>query len=108
MNNGFWKGDALALTLEQSAQAGKHLRDVNELGEVIEELKRARKNLIDDVSANLAEKYALREALKKLDPKHPLLTNADLRSRIHEAGKRATLIANDFEGARQAGATFKY
>lgn len=61
-----------------------------------------------DNAANLAEKCALRAALRRLAPDHPLLTNADLRDKIHQAGVRAFSITNEWAAAREAGETFKY
>lgn len=61
-----------------------------------------------DNSGNLAEKYALRAALAKISPNHPLLTNAALQEKIRESGKKAVSITNDYDAARDVGTTFKY
>lgn len=73
-----------------------------------ERLNAAVTELSEDNAANLAEKYALRAALAKVQPDHPLLTNAELRDRIHKAGIRAVALANTWDAAREAGETFRY
>lgn len=59
-------------------------------------------------AGNLAEKHALREALRKLQPDHPLLVNTSLQERIKEAGRRAMTFSDDWDAARQAGESFQY
>jgi hypothetical protein len=53
---------------------------------------------------HIAEKQALRIALSRLSPNHPLLTNATLRKRVQDAGHQATTE----EAARAAGSAVKY
>lgn len=48
--------------------------------------------------AMLAERQALREALRKFDPNHPLLVDKKLRESIQDAGERA-FMANDGDTA---------
>jgi hypothetical protein len=62
---------AMSRTLAMSSAA--HRRDVTEA--------------YCSVAEQLSEKYALREALRKFDPNHPLLVDADLREKIQEAGR---------------------
>ena len=60
-------------------------------------------------AANLAEKHALRVALAKLDPKHPLLSNAHLRERIHRAAEQVYAISSSsWDDIAKAGRDFKY
>lgn len=59
-------------------------------------------------AANLAEKQALRGALQKLAPTHPLLTNTVLQEKIKEAGRRALALTDDWTAARDAGGSFIY
>lgn len=102
-----WKADAIAGGLNEAAAgiraeaaAKAHMRDVDAL--------LAAKNTIANWNAgNLAEKQALREALRKLDPKNPLLVNEDLQARIKAAGQRAYGMTDDWDAAREAGGTFR-
>lgn len=59
-------------------------------------------------AGNLAEKQALRAALRKLSPDHPLLTNTLLQEKIKEAGRRALALTDDWDAARDAGDSFRY
>lgn len=59
-------------------------------------------------AGNLAEKHALRAALEKLAPSHPLLINIVLQEKIKEAGRRAVTLTDDWDAARDAGASFRY
>lgn len=106
MSKGWLAGEYIAAGIEQAgagaraAAAGQaHLDDVTALARA--------KNVISNWNAgNLAEKQALREALRKLDPKHPLLVNTDLQERIKAAGQRAYGMTDDWNAAREAGGTF--
>ena len=64
--------------------------------------------LEDTNAANLAEKAALRVALGRYAPRHPLLTDKSLQERIQRAGTMALRHADNWDAARDAGATFKY
>jgi hypothetical protein len=59
-------------------------------------------------AANFAEKHALRVALAKLDPKHPLVVNKVLQEKIKSAGRRALDITSSWNAVAEAGQTFKY
>ncbi|MEJ8837550.1 hypothetical protein [Ramlibacter sp. AN1133] len=93
-------GDAAGAKARE-LQSRREARDAEQLNEAVSKLR-------EDNAANLAEKYALRAALAKLDPDHPLVVNAALRERIHQAGIRAIALTNDWEAAREAGETFRY
>lgn len=108
MGNGFWAGDAIAQSMETSIAAQVDAEDAKRNLNQIETIVKLKTQAEDDVAANLAEKLALRTALAKLDPKHPLLTNASLRERIQEAGVRANRLTNNYDAAREVGKTFKY
>lgn len=107
MSKGLLAGDNIAMGMEQAfagirAEAeAKH--ELERTRRLVAEIKRAE----DDIAANLAEKQALREALRSLDPKHPLLTNIALQEKIKEAGRRALAMTNNFDSARDAGGSFK-
>jgi hypothetical protein len=83
------------------AAAATELRRMQKIAANVEELELSN-------AGNLAEKHALREALAKLDPNHPLLQNVMLQEKIKEAGKRALAMTQDWDAARRAGSTFKY
>lgn len=66
-----------------------------------------KKNLTN--AANFAEKHALRAALSKLDPSHPLVTNKALQEKIQDAGERIAVISDfDYDAISKAGRDFKY
>jgi hypothetical protein len=108
MNRGFWAGDAIAQSLESSIKAQSDLAQTERILENLKRLERDLEKTTMDNAANLAEKYALREALSRLDPRHPLLTNQALRERIHMAGEQAMAISRNYNDARDVGKTFKY
>lgn len=95
--SGFWAGDAIAQSLDNA-----------QLQRALNQQKENYNELAADNAANLAEKQALREALRKFDKNHPLLTDAGLQERIKNAGIRAMSIADDWAACREAGASFKY
>lgn len=108
MSRGWLAGEYIAAGIEQAgagaraAAAGQaHLDDVMAL-------KKAKERIEDANAGNLAEKHALRAALRELNPNHPLLQNVSLQERIKDAGIRAVAMTNDFDAARNAGETFKY
>ena len=106
--NGWLAGEYIAAGIEQ---AGAGIRANAAATERLKSTQKLIKKLEDTESfnaGNLAEKQALREALKKLDPKHPLMTSADLRSKITNAGMKAFSITKNWDAARDAGGTFKY
>lgn len=105
--SGFWKGEAIAAGIAEGiaglrAEADAQ-RDLDRTRRLVAEREEA-----ESVNAmNLAEKAALREALKKFDPNHPLLTNKLLQEKIQQAGARALAMTNDQNAARAAGASFR-
>lgn len=58
-------------------------------------------------AGNLAEKLALRKALRKLDPKHPLLTNQELVRRLHKSAQSAFAINRNWDDCRAVGENFE-
>lgn len=108
MSKGFWAGDAIATGIEMAnmgvranAEADASLARTKELVRTIDLLR-------DGNAGNLAEKHALRVALRKLDPKHPLLTNTMLQEKIKDAGKRVMAISDSWDDVRAAGENYKY
>jgi hypothetical protein len=91
-------GDA-AEAQGRAIEAQRRLADMQAIEMRIEDLRMAN-------AGNLAEKQALREALAKLDPRHPLLLNTMLREKIQEAGRKALSLTNDWDAAREAGKSF--
>lgn len=86
----------------------KQIRRAKQQAEEHQELLERMNTAENDVAANLAEKYALREALAKADPNNPLLTNRLLLEKIQNAGERAFTLTRSYNAAREAGKTFKY
>lgn len=106
--SGWLKGEYIAAGIDQAAAgiraeaaADAHLSDVRKLA-------RQRDEMESHNAANLSEKHALRAALRKADPNHPLLTNTSLQERVKAAGSRALAMTNDWNAVREAGETFKY
>ncbi len=105
MSKGFWAGEAIATGLELAAAESGRLaawQTANKLRQQLDELALGN-------AANLAEKGALRKALARYDPKHPLLTNAHLKERIHRAGERVYLLSEStWTDVLNAGRDFQY
>lgn len=59
-----------------------------------------------ETAGNLAIRYALQGVIQAFAPDHPLLADANLRSRIVEAGATALRLTNNWDAAREAGRTF--
>ena len=60
-------------------------------------------------AANYAEKQALRAALERLDPNHPLIVNKALQEKIQDAGERIAVMSNfDYDAILKAGRDYKY
>jgi hypothetical protein len=104
----FWTGDAIATGLELAAtqvQSAKHeaylVEKYNKLAQQYDEVS-------DANAGNLAEKIALRNALKELNPNHPLVANTALLERLRSAGKKALSLTNNWDAVREVGNTFKY
>lgn len=106
MSKGLLAGDNIAMGMEQ-AFAGMRAESESK-----RELERARKQaaahdeILNANAGNLAEKHALRAALRAVCPNHPLLTNISLQERIKDAGQKAFAITNRWDAAREAGETF--
>lgn len=67
-----------------------------------------REDLSKTALGHVAEVGALRAALSRFDPKHPLLVNSAIRQRIHAAGQRAFGAVDSEAEARKAGAGARY
>ena len=106
---GFWAGDAIAQAIDNAALADRYARSVDAAIERRKEADARYLELALTNSANLAEKHALRTALAKLDPRHPLLTNAHLRERIHHAAEQVYAISSSsWTDIANVGRDFKY
>ncbi len=111
MSKGFWAGEAIATGLELAAAENGRvvtLEALRQLRGKFDALSKEYDELAYSNAANLAEKGALRKALARYDPKHPLLTNAHLKERIHAAGERVFSISNKWDDAFYAGRDFSY
>jgi hypothetical protein len=108
MSKGLLAGDNIAMGMEQ-AFAGIHAAaEAKRQIQQVEGLVKRATQAEEANAGNLAEKHALREALRKVDPKHPLLTNIALQEKIKEAGRRALEKTNNYDSAREAGTNFQY
>jgi hypothetical protein len=103
-----WAADSLVQSVSDAlgAQAAEsraniRLREAERAATAFEELQFMN-------ASNLAEKQALRAALMRVDPNHPLLQNMLLREKVQEAGARAFAITKDWDAVRAAGDSFKY
>lgn len=106
--SGFWKGDAIASGIAE-ATAGiiaheNSKADLARTTRLVNERDEAR----TVNAANYAEKHALRAALAKLDPNHPLISNKILQEKIQDAGERVLSLTDDWNAVAEAGKTFKY
>lgn len=100
-------GDLVQSIGEAAAAKARELQSRHEAQEM--ERVAADFNTIKEWNAgNLAEKVALRAALAKLQPDHPLVVNAALQERIREAGCRAIALTDDWDAVREAGTSFRY
>lgn len=108
MGNGFWAGDAIASGMRAAADAQIGAREAQRNYDQVTRLVNQRDEMTKSNAANFSEKHALRVALAKLDPTHPLLTNKSLQERIQNAGERALVLADDWNAVKAAGASFKY
>lgn len=111
----FWAGDAIATAIEANTAAKIHQREMQNATEQHAALVHRWNELVDKFNAlastnaaNLAEKNALRVALERLDPKHPLLVDEMLKKRVQDLGERAFAINNSFNDAARAGRNVKY
>lgn len=109
--NGWLAGGEIAAGLEMAAAGQRALSDANSFSRVVDQLVAIRKDLdvaVSDNAANYCEKHALRAALAKFDPKHPLLVNKSLQERIQNAGEKVLTITGKNSDVAEAGRTFKY
>lgn len=86
-------------------------RDANieKWSEYAEGMKKERDDALIVNAANYAEKHALRAALAKLDPTHPLLTNKALQEKIQGSGERIWILSKfDNESVAKAGRDYQY
>lgn len=98
-------GDLVQALGDAAEQQGRAIEAERRLARS-EAIERRIEELRMSNAANLAEKQALRDALAKLDPNHPLLTNTILREKIQEAGRKALALTNDWDAVREAGSSF--
>ena len=105
--NGWLAGEYIAAGLDQAADGQRALRDAREFSDTVDRLVADLEKVRLGNAGNLAEKHALREELRKRDPKNPLLTNTNLQEKIKNAGKEAFLRTKDWDAARAAGDNFK-
>jgi hypothetical protein len=116
MSKGWLAGEYIAAGIDQAAagirekaSAQRHLNDVRELVAQRDALIAERNEVYSTNGANFAEKHALRVALAKFDPNHPLITNKALQEKVQEAGMRTLVLTNnDWNAVAIAGQTFKY
>ncbi len=115
MAGGFWAADSIATGIEADIAARQHeaamaamVKDRDGYKAACEKYKAAWAQLELDNAANLAEKHALRAALAKFDPKHPLLVDEMLKKRVQELGERAFSINQSYDDAARAGQKLKY
>jgi hypothetical protein len=94
--------------ISEEARSRTRLQQTQQLAARIDELQKNYDDLGDNNAANLAEKHALRTALAKLQPNHPLISNKSLQERIQKAGVTSMRIAGTWDAAAEAGDTFKY
>ena len=69
----------------------------------------AHKDMALSNAANYAEKHALRAALSRLDPSHPLVTNKALQEKIQNAAERVAVMSEfDYDSIMKVGRDYKY
>jgi hypothetical protein len=108
MAGGFWAGDAIATGVELANTQMQGARDAQANYDRLKEMVDKFAVMENSNASNFAEKQALRVALSKFDPNHPLLTNKSLQERIQAAGERALAMTSDWNAVKAAGASFKY
>jgi hypothetical protein len=107
MAGGFWAGDAIATGVELANTQMQGARDAQANYNQVKSLLSNLDQMTMSNAANYAEKQALRVALKKFDPNHPLLVNLALQERIKAAGQRALTLTDDWDAVKAAGLSFK-
>lgn len=106
--SGFWKADSLATGLELAATQVRNAKNEAFLLQQHNKVSREYDEICDANAGNLAEKIALRNALKQLNPNHPLVSNTALVERLRAAGQKALSLTNNWDAVRDVGNTFKY
>lgn len=108
MSKGFWAGDSLASGLEIASMNNQAAAQARSDAAHFEALNKEIETLVDANAGNLAEKHALRVALEKLDPTHPLLTNPQLREQLHSTATRVYYMGKSWTDVARYGQKLKY
>ena len=109
MSKGFWAADSIAQSIERVGDAARRSAEIDEEIAWRKQARADYQELALDNAANLAEKHALRVALAKLDPNHPLVTNTHLQERIHKAAEQVfALSGRSWIDVGNVGRDFKY
>lgn len=95
-----------ALVRELNQRLEDELLAKLELQAQLDALQSEAKKIEVDLIDHVAQRAALRKELGRLNPENPLVTNADLRQRISEAGQRAFAIDGSWSAVNEAGASF--
>jgi hypothetical protein len=94
--------EGMANDIANRARSRAHLSDIEEMAEIIAGYR-------EDNAGNLAEKTALREALAKFDPNHPLIKDRALVEQIHRTAARVVSSAKfHWDDVREVGKTLRY
>ncbi|MFM2275503.1 MAG: hypothetical protein RL211_1375 [Pseudomonadota bacterium] len=105
LNNGSYIADGISRAMDGIVEKARADANLSRVRRLVEERDEAR--TIN--ASNYCEKHALRSALAKLDPTHPLLTNKALQEKIRETGARIWVLSNeDGESVAKAGRDFNY
>lgn len=93
--------EALAKTVQTLGDENKALKAR------IEELEAHKTILTEDLIDYVAQREAMRAEIARYDRANQLVTNADLRKRVSDAGRRAYAISGgDWKAVKDAGLTF--
>lgn len=80
---------------------------IKEMKERIEKLEADKTILTEDLIDYVAQREAMRAEIARYDRANQLVTNADLRKRVSEAGRRAYAISGgDWKAVKDAGLSF--
>lgn len=101
-----WEGFANAVGEMQSKERARQAEAAHE--KQIEKFQAEIASLEEANAGNLAEKNALRVALAKVDPNHPLLKNASLRQQLHATAYRVLSMNKNWDDVIRYGQNFKY
>lgn len=106
---GFFHGDALSQSMARTTDAIIRNQDAQHNLRTVERIIKDRDDWAITSAANYAEKHALRAALAKFDPDHPLITNKVLQEKIQNAGERVWVLSGgEIEPVGKAGRDYKY